>query len=804
MYVDVALPKAPEPLTYAVPAGVEGYAAVGMRVRVPVRKRQATGLVVAVRDTTELDPAVVKPLSEVLDTAPVLPPHLLELARFIAGYYRCPLGATLAAMLPPALLRSDREEVELTARGAVAEPDAVPALQGRLLAELQATGRLGVATLLARAGAASRSPLEALLAAGLARLRSRRRDRAPEGEVAAVVRAPGDLDAQLEQIGRAPRQRALLEWLADLGRPAYLAEARAAVGCSPSVVRALEAKGLVSRFTQRPSRRPRWQLPQRSAPIELTAEQETAVTAVRAAVRRGGFAPFLLEGVTGSGKTEVYLRCLETVLERGGAGLVMVPEIGLTPAASGAVEARFGAQAAVLHSAQSEGDRWREWRAIREGRVRLVVGPRSALFAPLEGLGLIVVDEEQDAAYKQAEAPRYHARDLALVLGQQLGIPVLLCSATPSVEAAALVERELARRLVLSRRVAGGTLPAVELVDLRGAPPDPGEHGRTLLSPRLQEAVDETLARDEQVILLMHRRGWAPRLLCRDCGHHVACPECSVALVVHQRSGDLRCHYCGHRRSAPAACPACGGELLDPVGAGTEKVADHVVRRWPGVATGILDRDTVRRRDGLEQVLGAFAAGQLRILVGTQMVAKGHHFPSVTLTGVISADALLGLPDFRAGERTFQLLTQVAGRAGRGQRPGRVVIQTYHPDHPAVRCASRHDVTGFLADELRYRRAFGYPPAVRMAVVRLESRSEGEARRAAEDTAARLRPLPDNARLRGPAPAPIERLRGLWRWQLLVSASNRDTLRALLERAEQAPLAGTVRRIVDVDPLSTL
>lgn len=804
MYVTVALPKAPEPLTYAVPAGLEGFAAVGMRVRVPVRNREATGLVVAVHTSTALDPALVRPLAEVLDTAPVLPPHLLELAHFVAGYYRCPLGATLAAMLPPALLRADREEVELTTRGAGTDPDQLPALQGRLLAELQGARRLGVATLLGRAGAASRSPLEALLTAGHARLRSRRRDRAPEAEVAALVRTPGDLETQLAAAGRAPRQRALLEWLADLGRPAYLAEARSAVGCSPSVVRALEAKGLVSRFTQRPARRPRWQLPQRTAPIEPTAEQAAAVAAVRAAIERGGFAPFLLEGVTGSGKTEVYLRCLEAVLDRGGSGLVLVPEIGLTPAASGAVEARFGSQAAVLHSAQSEGDRWREWRAIRERRVRLVVGPRSALFAPLAELGLIVVDEEQDAAYKQAEAPRYHARDLALVLGQRLGIPVLLCSATPSVEAAALVERGLAKRLVLSQRVAGGTLPAVELVDLRGATPDPGEHGRTLLSPRLQEAVDETLARDEQVILLMHRRGWAPRLLCRDCGHHVECPECSVSLVVHQRSGDLRCHYCGHRANPPAACPACGGDLLDPVGAGTEKVADHVARRWPGVPTGILDRDTVRRRDGLEQVLGAFAAGQLRILVGTQMVAKGHHFPRVTLTGVISADALLGLPDFRAAERTFQLLTQVAGRAGRGVRPGRVVIQTYHPEHPAVRHASRHDVGAFLAEELRYRRAFGYPPATRMAVVRLESRNQGEARHAAEDAAARLRPLPDNARVRGPAAAPIERLRGHWRWQLLVSASNRDTLRTLLERAEQAAVPSSVRRIVDVDPLSTL
>jgi primosomal protein N' (replication factor Y) len=508
--------------------------------------------------------------------------------------------------------------------------------------------------------------------------------------------------------------------------------------------------------------------------------------------------------VTGSGKTEVYLRCLEAVLAAGRGGIVLVPEIGLTPAASGAIEQRFGRAVAVLHSAQSDGDRWHEWLRIRTGEARVVVGPRSALFAPVDRLGLLVVDEEHDGAYKQQEAPRYHARDLALVLGRDAGVPVLLCSATPSAEAAALAQRGLAVKLRLSRRVAGSRLPSVELVDLRRQPAEPGEQGRTLFSGPLKDALAETLARGEQAILLIQRRGWAPVLMCRDCGHRVDCPSCSVAMVVHRRSSDLRCHYCSHHQPLPVSCPACGGQLLDPVGAGTEKVAHHLRLLHPEIRAVILDRDTVRRRDGLEQALGAFASGDAQVLVGTQMVAKGHHFPGVTLTGVISADALLNLPDFRSGERTFQLLTQVAGRAGRGDRPGRVVIQTYYPDHPAVRFACSHEVDAFLDEELVFRRAFAYPPAARLALLRFESRTERGARAAAEAAAEAIGRPPEGTRVRGPAPSPIERIRGHFRWQVMISARNRETLRGLVELAETAAVPRGVRRVVDVDPLSTL
>jgi primosomal protein N' (replication factor Y) len=805
VFAKVAIPKsAPHALTYSVPEDLEPFVVAGVRVRVPLRKKTVTGVVVEVADATDLDPASIRALIEVVDSVPLLPRHLFHLADFVASYYRCPLGDTLAAILPAGLLRADGEIAKLTPAGAAVDPTSLAGKRGAVLSELQRSTRLLVPTLLARAGVAGRGPLEALVESGLVSLASRRRDRSPEGEVAAIRLPDVPLQQLLDDCQRAPRRRQVLEWLAIQGRPALVSEVCDETGCSPSTIRAMDAAGLVQRFKQPAPKRPRWVLKPDDDRHVLTAEQQRIVEAVSGALDSKRYSPFLLEGITGSGKTEVYLRCLETVLSRGQSGLVLVPEIGLTPAASGAIERRFGSQTAVLHSALSDGERWREWKRIREGRARVVVGPRSALFAPFEDLGLIVVDEEHDAAYKQQDAPRYHARDLSLVTAQRLEIPVILCSATPSVEASALVERGLANHLRLTQRVAGGQLPEVELVDLRGEPPEPGEQGRTLFSRRLRELLTETTDRGEQVILLMQRRGWAPILLCRDCGHRLQCPSCSVSLVVHQRSGDLRCHYCDHRAPFPSACGACGGELLDAVGAGTEKVAHHLDRLLPDVRSAILDRDTVRRRSGLQDTLGAFASGAVQVLIGTQMVAKGHHFPNVTLTGVISADAMLGLPDFRAGERTFQLLTQVAGRAGRGERPGRVVVQTYYPEHPAVKLACDHDVTTFLAEELVFRRGFGYPPVTRLAVVRFEAATENQCQKSAAAAAAAVSPLPERVRLRGPAPSPLERIRNHWRWQILMTAPNRELLRDCLEKIEGLKVPRGVRRIIDVDPASTL
>ena len=805
MFAHVAIPRsAPSPLVYRIPETFTDAVQPGIRVRVPLRRKQTTGVVIEVSQTSGIESKSIREILEVLDDQPLLPDHIFSLARFISSYYRCPLGTTLATMLPAGLLRADAEKAEPTPRGAAVNLGALPEKQRLILTTLLEHRKMPVAGLLARAGARTRTALDALEHAGLVRISRSRRDRPPRSEVGAIALVPEPIETLLERCGRAPRQLEVLNWLAAHGGPALESEVCTSVGCTPSVLRALETKALVHRFRQAGAKKPRWSLGGKDIRHTLNAEQQAVVDTVQAALKKGCYEPIVLEGVTGSGKTEVYLRCLEDALSLGRQGIVLVPEIGLTPATVGAVERRFGSSVAVLHSAQNESERWREWRTLRSGEARIVVGPRSALFAPLEKPGLIVVDEEQDGAYKQQESPRYNARDLALDLGRDLGIPVLLCSATPSTEASYLEKRGLARRLQLTRRVGGGVLPGVELVDLRHEKPEPGEQGRTLFSTPLKEAIKETLQAGRQIILLMQRRGWAPVLLCRDCGHSLECPDCSVALVVHKRRGNLECHYCGHKAAVPTACPTCRGALLDAVGAGTEKVAHHLGHLFPDASAAILDRDTVRRRSGLEDTLGAFSDGKIQILVGTQMVAKGHHFPNVTLTGVISADALLGLPDFRAGELTFQLLTQVAGRSGRGVDPGRVIIQTYHPEHPAVLHAANHDVTAFTEEELRFRTAFGYPPVTRMALIRFESPSIDRVRKAAETAGRILRPAPTGVRVRGPAPSPMERLRDRWRWQILLTSPERAPLRQALSLIEAEAPPSDVLRIIDIDPLSTV
>ncbi|MBP1620833.1 MAG: primosomal protein, partial [Acidobacteria bacterium] len=411
MFALVAIPRsAPEPLIYRVPPELAAFTLAGARVRVPMRGRQVTGIVVDVQEETDLDPEVIRPLAEVLDQQPPLPDELLRLARFVSDYYRCPLGNTLAAMLPARLLRADSETVVLTTAGVGADVNALDEPAAAILAALERDGSARVPALLGKAGCRDRRALDELVRLGLVEVRERRRDRPPPTEVTAVRIADRPLDELLAECRRAPRQREILQWLADAGRPALESELRAAVGCSHATLRALADRGAIVPFTQRAPRPPRWALREAQERHQLTDEQQAAVAAIVAAVGAGGYAPFLLEGVTGSGKTEVYLRCLETILERGGSGLVLVPEIGLTPAAAGAVERRFGARAAVVHSAQSDGERWREWRRALDGETRVVVGPRSALFTPLRDLRLIVVDEEHDAAYKQQESPRYHAR----------------------------------------------------------------------------------------------------------------------------------------------------------------------------------------------------------------------------------------------------------------------------------------------------------------------------------------------------------------------------------------------------------
>jgi primosomal protein N' (replication factor Y) len=600
------------------------------------------------------------------------------------------------------------------------------------------------------------------------------------------------------------KQRLLLEALEGRGGLALEAELLAELGVSRGVAQALVKKGLVRRFQQlqKPPLR-HWELAPSPVPARLSPAQEAALARIAAASSQGRFKAFLLLGVTGSGKTEVYLRASQEVVQKGGQALILVPEIGLTPKLAGELSARFGTRVAVIHSSLPEGERFALWEKARQGQVDVVAGPRSALWAPLARLQLLVVDEEQDPSYKQEEDPRYGARDLALVLGQKLQIPVLLASATPSLETFWLCEQGKVELLPLPERVSGKSLPEVEVVNLAEAPPEPGEHGRRWFSPRLLELLEQTLAQGEQAILLVNRRGWAPVLVCRDCGHQLTCGNCAIPLTLHRRPLRLCCHYCGWSTSPPQACPRCQGGLLQDLGAGTEKIAAKLKERLPQVTVGILDRDTARSPGQLLATLERFARGDVQVLVGTQMVSKGHHFPAVTLTAVINADNLLGFPDFRGAERTMQLLVQLAGRAGRGKKRGRVVIQTYHPDHHAVQAAKTHDVMAFLQQELTFRRAFRYPPLYRLALVRFESAREVAALQAASAAAQAIPVLP-GLRVVGPAPAPIAKLRGRFRVHFLLLAPSRTVLRQALEKVLEVKMPTGVHRVVDVDPVNTV
>ncbi len=540
-------------------------------------------------------------------------------------------------------------------------------------------------------------------------------------------------------------------------------------------------------------------------------EQTLALEAIAAAQDAGAFKAFLLWGVTGSGKTEVYLAAIERTLAQGKSAIVLVPEIGLTPQLEARFRARFGDDVVTLHSGLTAKERRAAWTRVQAGAARVVVGPRSALFAPLDKLGVIIVDEEHDDSYKQDETPRYHARDVALVRAQLARAVAVLGSATPSLETLHNVATGKLSMLEMRERATGGALPEVELVKISDTR-DPDRprtreqrtgHNVALFTPRLTELVSETLAKQEQAILFLNRRGFAPFVVCQACGEGIKCNNCSVALTHHLKRGVLMCHYCDHREAIPLACPRCQSPALRIVGSGTERLEVELGRVFPAARIARLDRDVVDRPQVMTETLAAFRRGDVDLLVGTQMVTKGHDFPRVTLVGVLMADAGLNFPDFRAAERTAQLLVQVAGRAGRADRPGRVVVQTYHPEHPALRAAATHDYRRFAEQELIEREALGYPPAQRLVLLRLQGEAQPEVQQAAALLANAM--AEEGLTVMGPAPCPLARLRGDWRMMLLLKDTSAQRLkrhtRAAIGRCALPP---SVSLVVDVDPVSML
>jgi primosomal protein N' (replication factor Y) len=514
----------------------------------------------------------------------------------------------------------------------------------------------------------------------------------------------------------------------------------------------------------------------------------------------------LLHGVTGSGKTEIYLRLAAAVRDQGRGVLILVPEIALTPAIASLFRDFFADRVAIQHSGLSDGERHDQWQRIRRGDVDVVVGTRSAVFAPLAKVGLIVIDEEHDSSYKQEESPRYHGRDVAIVRGQRAGALVVLGSATPSMESYYNATRGRYERIVLERRVLDRPLANVRIVDMREEYADRGPDA--VLSRALEEAIGSRLERKEQTLVLLNRRGFATTVFCRQCAGTVECPNCSVTLVVHGdgQSRRARCHYCNYSSRVPAACPLCAGPYLEQIGFGTERVEREVQRAHPGARVARLDRDAIRRKGALSDLLSRFRHGDLDVLVGTQMIAKGHDFHRVTLVGVVSADVGLGVADFRAAERTFQILTQVAGRAGRGDEPGEAIVQTLYPQHYSIQLACRQDFPSFFARELQFRKAMRYPPIVSLINTVVRAQTFSRAMDDAADLVQQMRAGSDAGgfRVLGPAPAPLGRLRGEYRAQLLLKGTNRRHMREALLRAIATRTDLQRRVVVDVDPVSVL
>ena len=820
-FVEVAMPPPlSRQLTYGVPTELEDVVTIGSVVLVPVQQRLVTGFIVA---ETELNtsngsppvaPERIRDLTQVIDTEAPISPEVVRLCAWMASYYLAPLGAALAAALPPGVRLTSSRIVQLVDRGGSLPDDMVGA---RICIELAKTeAPLKVTTLRKRLGKKG-------LEAALRRLqRHKIIDMRPDlaggsvsskhQQIVRIVDADAARISLPELLKKAPGQGRCLERLLDTGS----APKRRLIeeGFSYAILKSLQARDLIHATHEEVLRDPLADLQIAEAPdLEPTSDQQRVCEQIFAAMDSEDFAPILLRGVTGSGKTLIYMQAVDRVLQAGGSAIVLVPEIAIAWQMVRRFRARFGTQVAVLHSQLSLGERYDTWRRLRRGEQRLVIGARSAIFAPVKGLGLIVVDEEHDGSYFQDDLESrqplsYSGRDLAVMRARFAGVPIVLGSATPSLESWWNVHLGKYTLAELPNRVDDRPLAKVEVVDMRREPFQKRE--RTLFSKALRLKIRERLEKQQQIILLQNRRGFSPAMQCTDCGESVECRRCLITMTYHRtHAEELRCHYCDYRLPLPENCPKCNSEEIRLSGTGTQKVETALEEQFPGIRVLRMDVDTTGWKGAHDELVERFRRHEADVLLGTQMVAKGLDFPGVTLVGVISADTGLHMPDFRAAERSFQLLTQVAGRSGRGETPGEVVIQTRQPEEPVLQAAARQDFDSFSEQELRERRAAGFPPFGRLLMIRW--RGEGEEvvnRVAAEGSRRLLQACHGDVSVLGPAPAPLARLRGKYRWQsLLVGGSAKDlrsTATLVLDELRTAASRHDVDVVAVVDPQSTM
>ena len=812
-FCDVALPVPLDmAFTYRVPA--DATPVVGARVLVPFRQQRMTGVVVELHDRK---PAItIKSVLSVLDVAPVFDDPLLRLGRWIADYYLAPLGEVFRTMLPLNAEFKRGTAYRITAEGQMAlhlagmsgssaRSQRTPeeqAAEFRVLDYLSAQEPAPGETIQVREETLrSSTRVSKVVLTGMVRKKwlvrediSAVRDATRTVKIALLKSAAGKLNEN---------QRKLIETLAASGGQVPL-DTLQALEVPRTTLSTLVKRGLIEVIEQPAvfaisSSKPR---PSRLE-LDFNLAQQGALNRLREAVEMRKFSGILLHGVTGSGKTAVYLAGMRAVLEAGRSAILLVPEIGLTPAVAADLHQIFGDEVAILHSALSDKERAQQWRRIKSGEARIVVGTRSAVFAPVADLALIIVDEEHDSSYKQEETPRYHARDIAVMRAKMADAVVVLGSATPSLESYFNAKKNKYVLVELPNRVEQRPLPEVEIIDMRQEFQETGHE--QVISRKLAAEIKERFDRNEQVMVLLNRRGYSPLVLCRTCGKTLECQNCAIALTHHKREHKMVCHYCGYTAPVPKACVHCGSEYVYFLGTGSEKLEELLHGMFPQARVARLDRDTVRGHEDFERTLNALSDGELDLVVGTQMIAKGHDIHGVTLVGVVGADSALGMPDFRAAERTFQLLTQVAGRAGRGQIPGKVILQTYFQDHYAVQYAAHHDFAGFYEKELRFRSWMHYPPYSALANVLVRSNQLDQALQWSGTIGKWFEQTRhEGVRVLGPATAPIMRLKRDYRYHFVLKSPSREklnaTLRAMLDYAAQQKIPRT-QVIVDVDAL---
>lgn len=807
LFIDVAVELPIERLfTYRVPHAIVDQAEVGKRVLVPFRRGVVTGYAVAIRKESDA-PEIkgikgIKDIIDIIDATPLFDKKRLAFLQWMSSYYHAPPGEVFALACPGDMNIKSRRFISLTEEGArrQAKPEQDDGARGEILS--LAVKGVSISTVMKRVKrGAVYSTVNTLLREGLVR-EEMRLTGGMGAKMERVASLTGTGEADTAPTRKAPLQAKVVAYLTRHGETP-LTKLRQEMGGIDHPLKRLVEKGAVAITEREVARDPFDGIRGKEISHEPNDEQRAAIEELTSAVKGKRFAPFLLYGVTGSGKTLVYMKVIEEVVAMGRGVLFLVPEISLTPWPAAYLAHLFPGRVAIMHSGLSDGERYDQWRKIRDGGASVVVGARSALLAPVKSPGLIIVDEEHETSYKQEEGVRYNARDAALMMGKFLGLTVLLGSATPSMESfynAGLGKIGLLR---LTKRVEERPMPAIEMIDMRGTKKSGDDRGGAI-SERLRGEVERTLADGNQALLFLNRRGFSNLLICKECGHTFNCLNCSVSLTMHKGRRILLCHYCDFSMAIPQSCPECSGYTLSDIGLGTERVEEEVRTLFPKARVARMDRDTTRKKGSHGRIIDAVERGDVDILIGTQMIAKGHHFPRVTLVGIISGDTALHIPDFRGGERSFQMITQAAGRSGRGSKPGRVVVQSYDPENPCFKRARNHDYEGFFNDELPLRKEVAYPPFTRIALIRVDGNSEEQVVKAI--TALRRegeRASQGGITILGPAPAFLARLKGRHRWQMLIKGRSVKQLHAFLTEVKAAFDQKRCRGVtltIDVDP----